>query len=394
MQFSFEIIKNDERSKARVGIIKTAHGNIETPAFVPVGTQATVKSMDNFELEEIGVQLFFINTYHLYLRPGLGVIKEFGGLHEFTNWKRPLMTDSGGFQVFSLGRNNTKKRLGLIHEEVEPPLIKITEDGVYFRSHIDGSEHFFSPEVSIEAQSILGADMIIAFDECTYYPATKEYSRSAMERTHHWALRSLEAYKKVGRSYQALYGVIQGGVYQELREESAKYIVSLDFPGIAIGGVSVGESKKEMQSVLDWVVPFLPENKPRHLLGVGEIDDIFSLAERGMDSFDCVMPTRLGRMGHILSRPYKNGKDEVKYSYDITKSVFAENKERLSRDCECRVCQNYNKGYLNHLFRTNELLAYKLATYHNLYFTEKLIKEIRESIKQESFLDLKSEWIL
>jgi tRNA-guanine transglycosylase len=322
------------------------------------------------------------------------MIKNFGSLHEFIGWKGPLITDSGGFQVFSLGRRNTKRRLGIIHEETEPALVKITEDGVSFRSHLDGSKHFFSPEFSIEAQSILGADLIIAFDECTYYPATKEYAKSAMERTHRWALRSLEAYKKVGRDYQALYGVIQGGVYRELREQSAKYIVSLDFPGIAIGGVSVGESKKEMQEVLDWTVPYLPDKKPRHLLGVGEIDDIFALVERGIDSFDCVMPTRLGRMGHLLCRPYKDTKNEVKYSYDVTKPAFKASKEPLEKDCGCAVCRNYSRGYLNHLFKSNELLAYKLATYHNLSFMEKLVRKIRESINQGSFHKLKSEWVL
>lgn len=393
-KFNFEVLKNDGKTQARTGIIKTAHGNIKTPAFVPVGTQATVKSIDTRELEKIGVQLFFINTYHLYLRPGLEVLKGFGGLHQFIGWEKPLITDSGGFQVFSLAGTNSKRRLGLINNEAEPPLVKITENGVFFRSHLDGSEHFFSPEISIEAQSILGADMVIAFDECTYYPTTRQYAKSAMERTHRWALRSLEAHKKVGRDYQALYGVVQGGTYKELREESARFIASLDFPGIAIGGVSVGESKKEMKSVLDWVAPFLPEEKPRHLLGVGEIDDIFSLIEKGMDSFDCVMPTRFGRMGQILSKPFKDLKGEVKYSYDITKSSLARSKEALNKNCNCCVCQNYSKGYLNHLFKTNELLAYKLATYHNLFFIENLLGNIRESIRSGSFLDLKTEWIL
>lgn len=373
-KFDFEIIATDRKTQARTGIIHTAHGDIKTPAFVPVGTQASVKSLDNRDLAEIGTQFFFGNTYHLYLRPGIEVIRKIGGLHSFAGWDKPLITDSGGFQIFSLNKRGSAS------------LVKIKEDGVFFSSHLDGSKHFFTPEKSIAVQIILGADMMIAFDECTYYPATKEYSRSAMERTHRWAVRCLsEAEKR--HDYQALYGVIQGGAYKGLRQQSAEYINSLPFEGIAIGGVSVGESKREMVTVLDWVVPRLVPEKPRHLLGVGEINDIFELTQRGIDSFDCVMPTRLGRMGFCLA------KKAERFLIDLNKSVFAFDKKPIEKDCRCFVCQNYSRAYLHHLFGTKELLAYRLATYHNLWFLERLTDNIREAIRQNEFLNLKKQWL-
>lgn len=394
--FNFEVLAKDNQTHARAGIIHTAHGEISTPAFVPVGTQATVKSLSSQDLNDIGVQLFFVNTYHMYLRPGLEVINTFGGLHQFMNWDRPLMTDSAGFQIFSLGDVNRKRRMNVGCEDFEVPLVKIGEEGVLFRSHLDGSEHFFTPEKSIEAQVVLGADMMIAFDECTYYPATHDYAQKAMERTHRWAVRSLDTYKQKARNYQALYGSIQGGIYQDLREQSAKFISSLDFPGIAIGGVSVGESKEQMRNVLKWTSPYLPEEKPRHLLGVGEIDDIFALVEHGIDTFDCVMPTRLARMGHILvkSSKIKVKSYKEKFLIDINKAEFAKDKSPLDSSCGCAVCQNYSKAYVHHLFRARELLAYRLATFHNLCFMESLVSEIRRSIGENKFLQLKKEWLL
>ena len=393
--FNFEVLKKDKETRARTGVIHTAHGDIETPAFVPVGTQATVKSLSSGDLKDIGVQVFFVNTYHVYLRPGLETVDAFGGLHQFMGWERPLMTDSAGFQIFSLGEVNRKKRIKVGGEDCEIPLVKISEEGVVFRSHLDGSEHFFTPEKSIEAQITLGADIMIAFDECTYYPATYEYAKKAMERTHRWAIRSLDAYKQKARDYQALYGSIQGGIYQDLREKSAKFICSLDFPGIAIGGVSVGETKKEMRDVLRWVVPYLPEEKPRHLLGVGEIDDIFTLVEHGMDSFDCVMPTRLGRMGQVLVKSPKTKAETFKKKYliDINKTEFGKDLRPLDEICNCWVCQNYSRAYLHHLFRARELLAYRLASFHNLCFMENLVAQIRKSIKEGNFLSLKKEWL-
>jgi len=385
--FKFEIIKKDKKTNARVGILHTAHGRINTPAFVPVGTQASVKSLSPQDLKEIGVQVFFVNTYHIYLRPGLDIIKKFGGLHQFMNWDGPLMTDSAGFQIFSLGEVNRKRRMLVESAECEVPLVKINEDGVVFRSHLDGSTHVFTPESSIEAQIALGADIMIAFDECAYYPSTYDYAQKAMERTHRWAGRSLAVYKAKARDYQALYGVIQGGVYEDLRINSAKFISSLPFLGIAIGGVSVGESKKEMRDVLEWTVPFLPEHKPRHLLGVGEIDDIFALVEKGIDTFDCVMPTRLGRMGQILVQNKKE------HSLDINKAEYAYDLGPIDENCGCWVCRSFSRAYLHHLFRAKELLAYRLATYHNLCFMENLVDKIRKSISDGSFLLLKKEWL-
>lgn len=394
-KFNFEILVKDNKSGARLGEIHTAHGDIKTPAFVPVGTQATVKSLSNEELFKIGVQIFFVNTYHTCLRPGTETIKKIGGLHKFIGWNRPLMTDSAGFQVFSLGDVNRKKRARISEEAENVPLVKINEDGVIFRSHLDGSEHNFTPEKSIEAQVCLGADIMIAFDECTYYPATHDYAKAAMQRTHRWALRCLKAAQgKQSQGRGVLYGVIQGGVFEDLRVESAKYIDSLPFEGNAIGGVSVGESKKEMCSVLDWVVPLLSEEKPRHLLGVGEIDDIFTLVERGIDTFDCVMPTRLGRMGHALVN-VKSEMSNVKtrWTIDITKSRYSTDKNPLDNKCGCFVCKNYSRAYLNHLFRVKELLGYRLLTYHNLYFVEMLMNKVRKGIEEGKFSKLKSEWL-
>jgi len=375
-KFNFKITARDKKTQARIGIIYTAHGKIKTPAFVPVGTQASVKSLDNRDLAEIGSQLFFANTYHLYLRPGIEAIKRLGGLHSFTGWTKPLISDSAGFQVFSLNKKENTS------------LVKIKEDGVSFRSHLDGSSHFFTPEKSIKVQIILGADIMIAFDECTFYPASHEYSLLAMERTHRWAVRSLKEAEK-RHDVQALYGVVQGGVYKDLRQNSAEYINGLPFEGTAIGGVSVGESKKEMVKVLDWTIPKLSPEKPRHLLGVGEISDIFELVQRGIDSFDCVMPTRLGRMGFCLTKIKKDGE----FLIDLNKSAFAFDEKPIEKDCKCFVCKSYCRAYLHHLFRTRELLAYRLASYHNLWFIERLVDNIREAIDRGEFLNLKKQWL-
>ena len=457
--FNFKITAKDRQSKARAGRITTAHGAIETPAFVPVGTKASVKSLTPQDLKEIGVQIFFGNTYHLHLRPGEDVIKDFGGLAKFMAWDGPTITDSGGFQVFSLGRaalrslrqfghssdpkvsrdsflargNSSKTdskyalfkssphakapraaRVSNINEDDGvPKFVKIKDDSVVFRSHLDGSLHEFTPEKSIEIQQKLGADIILAFDECSPYPSSYDYTKQAMNRTHKWALRSLEAFRchpefisgsrssgdempkrvrhdKLRR--QALYGIIQGGVYKDLREESAKFISSLPFDGIAIGGVAVGESKKEMRDVLDWTAPFLPEDKPRHFLGVGEIDDIFDSIEKGIDTFDCVIPTRMGRYGCIFAKP-PEGNRKNKFMIDIKKSIFANDQSPLTKDCNCSVCKTFTRGYIHHLFRLQELLAYRLASYHNLYFINNLVAKIRKAILEGRFLKVKKQWL-
>src|SRR3989344_6027543 len=386
--FNFKIISKDAKSRARVGRITTAHGIIETPAFVAVGTRATVRGLTPSDLKEIGVQILFGNTYHLHLRPGEDIVQEFGGLEKFMGWDGPTITDSGGFQVFSLGQ----KKIKILQEDedqVEAKLVDIKEGSVIFRSHLDGSLHEFTPEKSIEIQQKLGADIILVFDECAPHPSTHQYTKEAMERTHRWAVRCL---KYFNNKNQALYGIIQGGVYKDLREESAKFISALPFDGIAIGGVSVGESKKQMRDAIDWVVPFLPEEKPRHLLGIGEIDDIFDSIEKGMDTFDCVIPTRLARYGMIFAAP-PEGNRENKFMINIAKSIFAKDQSLLTKDCSCSVCKTFTRGYVHHLFRVQELLAYRLASYHNLYFINNLFAKIRKSILEGRFERTKKEWL-
>lgn len=385
--FGFKIVKKDKKSKARAGEIETAHGIIETPAFVPVGTRASVRSLTPEDLKEIGVQLIFGNTYHLHLRPGEETVKEFGGVAKFMGWDGPTITDSGGFQVFSLG----KATVFFDEEATEIKLVKIKDEGVVFRSHIDGSSHEFTPEISIGIQKKLGADIILALDECPPNPSTHEATKEATDRTHKWAIRSLKANE--GNKSQALYGIVQGGVYEDLREKSAKFISSLDFNGIAIGGVAVGETKKEMRDAVEWVVPFLPDEKPRHLLGVGEIDDLFDGVERGMDTFDCVIPTRFGRYGIALVGP-KESEVKGKFRINLPKTINAKDKGPIAKNCNCYVCQNFTRGYIHHLFRSDELLGYRLVSYHNVYFITDLFRQIRQAILEDRFEKMKKEWLL
>jgi queuine tRNA-ribosyltransferase len=394
--FKFEIITKDKKSKARVGKITTAHGIIQTPSFVPVGTKASVRSLSPQDLRDTKTQILFGNTYHLHLQPGEDVVRDFGGLAKFMVWNGPTITDSGGFQVFSLGKKKVKFMEDKEDDESEEPLVKITEDGVMFRSHIDGSKHVFTPEKSIEIQKKLGADLIVTFDECAPNPSTYEYTKKAMIKTHNWAKRCLDVFNKTKSYYpwqQALYGIIQGGLFKDLREESAKYISSLPFDGICIGGVAVGEGKKEMRDAVDWVLPFLPEEKPRHLLGIGDVDDIFDAIERGMDTFDCVIPTRFGRYGIIFAgKPEGNIKN--KFRIDLNKSIYAKDRGPLAKNCECKTCKAFTRGYIHHLFKANELLAYNLASHHNLYFINNLVSEIRESLMNNNFQDLKEKWLV
>ncbi len=386
--FTFSLSHSSKDSKARLGTITTPHGVIHTPAFVPVGTQASVKSLTPVELDTLGVQLFFVNTYHTYLRPGLEVVKKFGGLHKFMDWHGPIITDSGGFQVFSLAR---PKFTSTDRSEEMPSLVKITEDGVKFQSHWDGSEHLFTPESSMQHQWDLGSDIHIAFDDCTSYPVTKKTAEDSMEHTHRWALRSLDEHRRLAAAshgpYQALYGVIQGSVYEDLRKRSAQFICNLDTDGVAIGGVSVGETKSEMKQVLEWVTPLLPAHKPRHLLGVGEIDDIFPLIAHGMDTFDCVQPTRLARMGRVYV-----GKFAQHEQLDITKKASELDVSPIDSECSCYTCTHFSRAYLYHLFHVRELLAYRLTTIHNIHFVNTLVTEIREAIKENRFLDLAHKW--
>ncbi|WP_082394734.1 tRNA guanosine(34) transglycosylase Tgt [Caloranaerobacter sp. TR13] len=364
MAVKYELIKESTECKARLGKLHTPHGIIETPIFMPVGTRATVKTMTPEELKDLGAQIILSNTYHLYLRPGHELIKEAGGLHKFMNWDKPILTDSGGFQVFSLG-----------------DLRKITEEGVEFRSHIDGSRHFISPEKSIEIQNALGSDIIMAFDECAPYPSDRDYVKHSLERTTRWAKRCKEAHRNP--ETQALFGIVQGGMYRDLREQSAKEIIDLDFPGYAIGGLSVGEPKELMYEVLDYTAPLLPKNKPRYLMGVGSPDCLFEGVIRGIDMFDCVLPTRIARNGTVMTSQGKVVIRNAKYARDFGK---------LDPECDCYTCQNYSRAYIRHLFNVNEILGARLTTIHNLYFLLKLMENIRLAIKEDRLLQYKEEF--
>jgi queuine tRNA-ribosyltransferase len=351
--FSFKIIASQGR--ARAGIFTTPHGDLETPIFAPVGTQATVKTLTPAQLDELGASLVLANTYHLYLRPGDDLVADMGGLHRFMQWPHPLLTDSGGFQVFSLAQTR-----------------KIDDDGVTFKSHIDGSTHRFTPEKSIQIQENLGADIIMAFDECSD-PNNHGYSKTAMERTHRWAERSLSAKK---RTDQALFGIIQGGIDPNLRADSAQFISSLPFPGIAIGGLSVGETKLEMHTTLDLVTPFLPENKPRYLMGVGTPEDLINGIARGVDIFDCVLPTRLARHNAAFSSEGR---------LNLMNATFSRDQRPIDEDCECYTCQTFTRAYLRHLIVAKELLAGTLLSIHNLHALIQLVKDIRISIMDNTF---------
>lgn len=391
----FEIIHRDKKSSARTGIIHTAHGDVETPVFMPVGTQGTVKSLDTRDLESLGAQIILGNTYHLHLRPCENIIEKLGGLHSFMNWPHPILTDSGGFQVFSLREKKLKDQKTKKLEKTDTnnaKLVKIDEDGVTFTSHIDGSTHRFTPESAIEIQHKLGADIIMAFDECTSDNVDEAYAREAMERTHRWAERCIKYYNTSTQQHlnthkQFLFGIIQGGQHRQLREESARFISSLNFDGIAIGGESIGYNMDATKDILEWIMPMIPEDKPHYTMGVGYSPmDIFEVVERGIDMFDCVAPTRMARNGTVFVRK------EKKYRIDVTNAQFREDKNPIDRDCTCYTCQNHSRAYLNHLFKAQEILGARLATIHNLHFFLNLMREIREAIQEDGLLKLKKEW--
>ncbi|MDD3852814.1 MAG: tRNA guanosine(34) transglycosylase Tgt [Syntrophomonadaceae bacterium] len=353
---SFKITCQDCASSARLGKLKLTHAEIETPVFMPVGTQATVKTLTPDDLYDIGAGIILSNTYHLYLRPGADLIEKAGGLHGFMNWKRNILTDSGGFQVFSLSK-----------------LRKITDEGVEFRSHLDGSRHFLTPELVMEIEQKLGADIAMCFDECAPYPCTYEEAKRAVERTALWAGRCREAHY---RQDQALFGIIQGNVFPELREKSAHDLIQLDFPGYAIGGLSVGEPKEIMYDILQVTDSVLPVNKPRYLMGVGEPEDLLEGVKRGIDMFDCVLPTRLARHGTAYT---SHGKITVR------NAGYAEDFAPIDEECSCYVCKNYSRAYIRHLIKAEEILAHRLLSYHNVYFLVQLMENIRCSISEGTF---------
>jgi queuine tRNA-ribosyltransferase len=360
----YELIKVCKQSGARLGRLHTPHGTFETPMFMPVGTQATVKTMSPEELEEIGSGIILANTYHLYLRPGHDVVREAGGLHRFMNWNRGILTDSGGFQVFSLS-----------------PLRKITEEGVSFRSHISGEPLFLSPEKSIEVQNALGADIIMAFDECPPYPAEREYVQASLERTTRWAERCLKAHRRP--QDQALFGIVQGGMYKDLREQSAKQLVAMDFPGYAVGGLSVGEPKELMYEILSHTTPLLPADKPRYLMGVGSPDALIEGVIRGIDMFDCVLPTRIARNGTTMTSQGRLVVRNARYARDFSP---------LDPECDCYTCRHYTRAYIRHLIKADEIFGLRLTTYHNLYFLTRLMERIREAIRKDRLLDFRDQF--
>jgi len=364
MSFEFQVQSNCSDTRARTGVLQTPHGAIETPVFMPVGTKATVKAMTPEELEETGAQIILANTFHLALRPGDEIVKNLGGLHKMMNWPRPILTDSGGFQVFSLGDLN-----------------KITNDGVRFRSPLDGSEIFLTPEKATQIQQNLGADIIMVFDECAPYPAEHKYVQQSVEMTARWAERCKAAHSG-HEDTQALFGIVQGGMYDDLREWSARATVDIGFPGYAIGGLSVGEPKPDMERGLEVVNAILPEDQPRYLMGVGTPDDFFRGVERGIDMFDCVLPTRSARTGRV----YTN-----EGILNMRNAIHAVDTKPISETCGCYACKHYGRGYIRHLFMADEILASRLATWHNLHYFLALMKGIRKSIAENRFLDFKAE---
>jgi queuine tRNA-ribosyltransferase len=370
--FEFKIKHKD--GKARTGIFKTPHGEIRTPVFMPVGTKATVKTLSSQDLENLDSDIILANTYHLYLRPGEEVVKKMGGLHKWMNWNKPILTDSGGFQVFSLAQENEHKKNNSLKTTV-----KIDENGVEFSSYLDGSKHYFTPERAIQIQNDLGADIIMAFDECAPAKSPKKYLKEAMVRTHNWALRCKKAHKS---RKQALFGIVQGGLHKDLRTESAKFINDLDLPGNAIGGLSVGESRKEMVETLEVVIPHLTEKKPRYLMGVGTPEDLLECVERGVDMFDCVHATRMARHGAFWN-------DKGRFS--IKNSKFKTDKKPLQPKCKCETCQNYSRSYIRHLIVESEILGLRLMTIHNLHFLLNLMSQIREHIEKGTFKKFKDE---
>ena len=362
---TYELLHVDKSTGARRGIVHTPHGDIQTPIFMPVGTQATVKSMTPEELkEEVKAQIILSNTYHLYLRPGHEIVKEAGGLHKFMNWDRPILTDCGGFQVFSLS-----------------DLRQISEEGVEFKSHLDGSKHMFTPEKVMEIENALGADIIMSFDECCPYPSTYEYTKNSMERTTRWAKRCIKAHARPDE--QGLFGIIQGGFFKDLREKSAKDLIELDFPGYAVGGISVGEPKEEFLDILRFTTPLMPENKPRYLMGVGTPDYLIEAAMVGIDMCDCVLPTRIARNGTAMT---SHGKVVVR------NATYERDWGPLDPECDCYTCKNYTRAYIRHLVKANEILGVRLLSIHNLRFLTRLMERIRTEIENDNLANFKEEF--
>jgi queuine tRNA-ribosyltransferase len=398
MTLAFDIEARDPHSRARAGRIITAHGVIETPVFMPVGTRGSIKSLTPDEVRNHGAQIILGNTYHLYLQPGHELIARMGGLHHFMGWDGPILTDSGGFQVFSLvyggiadeikGRRPT--------QQVQPSMVKVTDDAVIFKSYIDGSTHVFTPERSIEIQKGIGADIILCFDELPPFHAGYDYTARSLERTHAWERRCLMFHRATQEGglpfvppnpYQALFGIVHGGVFPDLRRASAEYLRELPFDGLCIGG-SLGENKQQMREVVDMTVPHMPDHLPRHLLGIGDVDDLIECVARGIDMFDCVSPTRLGRHGTALVRDA-----ERRWKLNVANAALRDDPTPLDAWCDCYTCRHFSRAYIHHLFRAQELLGIRLVSLHNVAFLLKLMRTIRQSIIEGRFAHLRAEWL-
>jgi queuine tRNA-ribosyltransferase len=358
--FSFQVDHHDAHSRARTGRIKTAHGDFRTPVFMPVGTQGSVKALTPEDLQACGVEIILANTYHLYLRPGHDLVRRLGGLHPFMHWPGPILTDSGGYQVYSLGA-----------------LRKISPEGVAFRSHLDGSSHFLSPELAVQIQEALGTDIAMCLDECTPYPASYDYARFSHELTRDWALRCKKAHQ---REDQALFGIIQGSTFEALRKESAESIMEIGFNGLALGGLSVGEEKTARQDIIAFTLSLLPDEKPRYLMGLGTPEDLVEGVGQGADMFDCVLPTRNARNGMLFT---------WKGPVVIKKAEYAEDSRPIDSDCTCYTCRNYSRAYLRHLYMAKELLSYRLNTLHNIHYFMDLMQSLQKAVAQDRFSEFK-----
>ncbi len=364
---------------SRAGVLRCAHGDVRTPAFVPLASNASVRGLAAAEVASLGYEMVLGNTFHLFISPGHDQIRELGGLHEFMGWSRPIITDSGGFQVFSMGHGSVAEEIKHRRRAGESRVISITEDGVAFRSYLDGSERFMGPEASMEVQAALGSDIALAFDECTPYHADKRYTALSMERTHRWLDRCIEWHAEHGPEGQRVFGIVQGGVHSDLRAQSSSYIAGADLDGVAIGG-SLGQEKAQMREVVGWALEPLPEERPRHLLGIGDVDDILHAVGQGIDSFDCATPTRLARHGTALTPD-----PQRRFRLDLTKAECRDSREPIAMGCPCPACRDHTRGYLHYLARRKELTGARLITLHNLTFMAELMRGIRAAIAAAAY---------
>lgn len=386
-QFSFSYRAKSMKHRGRLGVLSTPHGSLETPAFIFCATKATVKALTIDQVKKADTQIILSNTYHLMLQPGSSIIKKMGGLHQFCGWKGPMLTDSGGFQIFSLGHGSVADEIkGSKRPLFRKNTVKISEEGATFHSYIDGKKYILTPERSIEIQRELGADLIVVFDECTPFHVDKNYTAASMRMSHRWALRSLAEFDRENDGSQALYGIVQGGVYEDLRKESVDFINEKDFFGIAIGG-SLGASKLQMYEVVQMVMPYVQEARPVHLLGIGGIRDIFTGVRQGIDTFDCVHPTRIARHGGAL---VKGGKKE---HINLLNSQFKDDPRPIDDTCRCEACLTYSRSYIHHLFKAREMLALQLVTLHNVYCMNRLMRDIRNALEMDTLDEEERQWV-